>query len=205
MSNGDSFISLEGRFFLIHRGHRETSACTKVFGKVLTALLTGIVIHSRDGKWSFSCKNSSRRETVSVVRLFPLSPRTEKNFESLWMSKWGRGEVWGGGGWWGVLIILTCSRKLITAHPVNILCRRKPEYPEKTHDFRQRVDGLFLGKCHGSAARVERTISEVKCACSDYCATEVVVIGSQGRILVEIVGEVEKNLGEVQRSSSRPP
>ena len=50
MSNGDSFISLEGRFFLIHRGHRETSACTKVFGKVLTALLTGIVIHSRDGK-----------------------------------------------------------------------------------------------------------------------------------------------------------
>jgi hypothetical protein len=27
----------------------------------------------------------------------------------------------------------------------------------------------------------------------------------QGRILVEIVGEVEKNIGEVQRSSSRPP
>jgi hypothetical protein len=27
----------------------------------------------------------------------------------------------------------------------------------------------------------------------------------QGRILVEVVGEVEKNLGEVQRSNSRPP
>ena len=27
----------------------------------------------------------------------------------------------------------------------------------------------------------------------------------QGRILVEIVGEVEKNLGEGQQSSSRPP
>jgi hypothetical protein len=28
---------------------------------------------------------------------------------------------------------------------------------------------------------------------------------SQGRILVEIVGEVENKLGEVQQSSSRPP
>ena len=28
---------------------------------------------------------------------------------------------------------------------------------------------------------------------------------NQGRILVEIVGEVVNNLGEVQRSSSRPP
>ena len=27
----------------------------------------------------------------------------------------------------------------------------------------------------------------------------------QGRILVEIVGEVEKNLGKLQRFSSRPP
>ena len=26
------------------------------------------------------------------------------------------------------------------SHPVNIPCGRKPEYPEKTHDFRQSVD-----------------------------------------------------------------
>ena len=25
-------------------------------------------------------------------------------------------------------------------HPVHFPCERKPEYPEKTHDFRQRVD-----------------------------------------------------------------
>ena len=25
-------------------------------------------------------------------------------------------------------------------HPVNFPCGRKPEYPEKTHDFRQSVD-----------------------------------------------------------------
>jgi hypothetical protein len=32
----------------------------------------------------------------------------------------------------------------------------------------------------------------------------VIVIWPRGRILVEIVGEVETNLGEVQKSSSRP-
>ena len=25
-------------------------------------------------------------------------------------------------------------------HPINFPCLRKPEYPEKTHDFRQNVD-----------------------------------------------------------------
>ena len=25
-------------------------------------------------------------------------------------------------------------------YPINIPCGKKPEYPEKTHDFRQRVD-----------------------------------------------------------------
>jgi hypothetical protein len=40
--------------------------------------------------------------------------------------------------------------------PVNFPCGRKPEHPEKTHDFRQSVDRLF------SVARIELTTSEVK-------------------------------------------
>jgi hypothetical protein len=55
---------------------------------------------------------------------------------------------WGGGG-----------EGLIPTHPVNIPCWRKPEYPEKTHDFRQSVDRLFS---HESVARIEPTISEVQ-------------------------------------------
>ena len=31
----------------------------------------------------------------------------------------------------------------ILTHPVNFPCGRKPENPEKTHDFRQSVDELF--------------------------------------------------------------
>jgi hypothetical protein len=54
-------------------------------------------------------------------------------------------------------------------HPVNFPCGRKPERPEKTHDFRQSVDGLFS---HGPVARIEPTFSEVKGACSDDCVTE---------------------------------
>ena len=49
---------------------------------------------------------------------------------------------------------------------------RKPECSEKTHDFWESVDGLFSHKCHKSVARTEPTISEVKGACSDDCATE---------------------------------
>jgi hypothetical protein len=58
----------------------------------------------------------------------------------------------------------------ILTHPVNFACGRKPERPEKTHDFRQSVDWLFS---HESVARIEPTNSEVKDACSDDCATEV--------------------------------
>jgi hypothetical protein len=32
----------------------------------------------------------------------------------------------------------------ILTHSVNFPCKRKPEHPEKTHDFRQSVDGLDL-------------------------------------------------------------
>jgi hypothetical protein len=58
----------------------------------------------------------------------------------------------------------------ILTHPVNFPCGRKPEHPEKNHDFRQSVDGLFS---HESVARIEPTNSEVKGACSDDCATDV--------------------------------
>ena len=52
-------------------------------------------------------------------------------------------------------------------HPVNILCGRKPEYPEKTHDFRQSVDDSFYIENHVSA--VGPTIPEVKSACACSC------------------------------------
>jgi hypothetical protein len=55
--------------------------------------------------------------------------------------------------------------------PVNFPCGRKPEHPEKTHDFRQSVDWLFS---HESVARIQPTpdLSEVKGACFEDCATE---------------------------------
>ena len=59
----------------------------------------------------------------------------------------------------------------ILTHPANLPCGRKPERPEKTHDFRQSVDRLFS---HESVARIEPTISEVKGPCSDDCDTEFV-------------------------------
>jgi hypothetical protein len=51
----------------------------------------------------------------------------------------------------------------ILIHPANFPCGRKPEQPEKTHEFRQSVDRLFS---HEFLARIEPTISEVKVACS---------------------------------------
>ena len=41
-------------------------------------------------------------------------------------------------------IVITFLTAFILTHPaVNFPCRRKPEHPEKTHDFRQSVDSLF--------------------------------------------------------------
>ena len=57
-------------------------------------------------------------------------------------------------------------RGIIPTHSVNILCGRKPEYPVKTHDFRQSVDSLFSHKCYESVARIQPTISEGIEACS---------------------------------------
>jgi hypothetical protein len=66
---------------------------------------------------------------------------------------------------------ITCSAPTIifttiVIFSVNFPCGRKPEYPEKTHDFRQSVDWLFSHEfTHESIARIEPTISEVKGAC----------------------------------------
>ena len=55
-------------------------------------------------------------------------------------------------------------------HPVNFPRGRKPEHPEKTHDFRQSVDRLYSHEsAHESVARIESTITEVEGACSDDC------------------------------------
>ena len=50
------------------------------------------------------------------------------------------------------IVILLLMTVFILTHPVNFPCGRKPEHLEKTHDFRQSVDGLFL---HESVARIE--------------------------------------------------
>jgi hypothetical protein len=36
--------------------------------------------------------------------------------------------------------LMICPWPMCLTHPVNFPCGRKPEYPEKTHDFRQSVD-----------------------------------------------------------------
>jgi hypothetical protein len=56
---------------------------------------------------------------------------------------------------------ITFLTVFILTHPVNFPCGREPEHPEKTHDFRQSVDGLFSLE---SVARIELTNSEVKAA-----------------------------------------
>jgi hypothetical protein len=64
-------------------------------------------------------------------------------------------------------------------HPVNFPCGTKLEHPEKIHDFRKSDDRLFTWVrfymspfSHESVARIEPTISEVKGACYNDCATE---------------------------------
>jgi hypothetical protein len=68
-------------------------------------------------------------------------------------------------------------------HPVNFPCGRKPEYPGKTHDFRQSVDFLLFS--HGDWVRVasrkylvrfEPAASEVKGKCANHLATEVIIV-----------------------------
>jgi hypothetical protein len=64
-------------------------------------------------------------------------------------------------------------------HPVNFPCGRKPEYPGKTHDFRQSVDFLLFS--HEDWVRVALrkflvrfgpAASEVKGKCANHLATE---------------------------------
>jgi hypothetical protein len=57
---------------------------------------------------------------------------------------------------------ITFLTMFIPTHPVNFPCGRKPERPEKTHDFRQSVDRLFSHESiHESVARIKPTISKV--------------------------------------------
>jgi hypothetical protein len=44
-------------------------------------------------------------------------------------------------------------------HPVNFPCGRKPEYPGKTHDFRQSVDFYSFHRGLGSS-RIEKVLTE---------------------------------------------
>jgi hypothetical protein len=53
-----------------------------------------------------------------------------------------------------IIVLATALTVFILTHPVNFSCGRKPEHPEKTHDFRQNVDWLFS---HESVARIEPT------------------------------------------------
>jgi hypothetical protein len=83
---------------------------------------------------------------------------------------------------------------MILTHPVNFPCGRKPEHPEKTHDFRQSFDWLFS---HESVARIEPTISEMKGACSDDCATETPYV----RFLVRDIIVIKHNVSITKRGS----
>jgi hypothetical protein len=64
---------------------------------------------------------------------------------------------------------ITFLTVFILTYPVNFLCGRKLERPEKTHDFRQSVDRLFS---HESIVGIEPTISEEKGALFDDRAIE---------------------------------
>jgi hypothetical protein len=74
-------------------------------------------------------------------------------------------------------------------HSVKLPCGKKPERPEKTHDFRQSVDRLLSRE---SVARIEATNSEVKDACSNDCATEAPLSRKEGSssIIPILLGEV---------------
>ena len=63
--------------------------------------------------------------------------------------------------------------------PVNFPCGRKPEYPEKTHDFRQSVDYSSIPSkvdyFESTLLGIELGTSEVKGEWSDHYTTEATV------------------------------
>ena len=62
---------------------------------------------------------------------------------------------------------------ILTHPPTNVPCGRKPECPEKTHDFRQSVGILFSHEKFEESLMENRTHnSEVKGARANHCATE---------------------------------
>ena len=94
----------------------------------------------------------------------------------------------------------------ILTHPVNFPCERKPEHPEKTHDFRQSVDGLFS---HESVTRIEPTNSEVKGACSyDRSYNPILASVSIGSLQVsrgQVTFDSEGNDNQKTKYFSREP
>jgi hypothetical protein len=53
--------------------------------------------------------------------------------------------------------VITYTNYIILTHPDNLPCGRKPEHPEKTHDFRQSVDRF---SSHESVARMAKPRSQ---------------------------------------------
>ena len=58
------------------------------------------------------------------------------------------------------------------SHPVNSPCGREPEYPEKTHDFRQSVDYTLFTWVKSILLGIELGTLEVKGEWSDHYTTE---------------------------------
>ena len=79
------------------------------------------------------------------------------------------------------------------SHPVNFPCGRKPEYPEKAHDFRQSVDyTLFTVMRTGFKSTllgIELGTLEVKGEWSDHYTTEASLspITSGGRLCERLI------------------
>ena len=77
--------------------------------------------------------------------------------------------------------LITVGRYYLT-HSVNFPCGRKPEYPEKTHDFRQSVDYTFFHMRTRFESTLRWTLEvkgewilEVKGEWSDHYTTKVLI------------------------------
>jgi predicted nucleic acid-binding Zn ribbon protein len=68
------------------------------------------------------------------------------------------------------IMILLFLTVFIVTHPVNFPCGRKPEQPEKTHDFRQNADWPFSSDESEYGESNPGSHSEEKGACSEDCA-----------------------------------
>ena len=85
---------------------------------------------------------------------------------------------------------ITFLTMFILTSPVNFPGGKKPERPEKTHDFRQSVDRLFS---HESVARIEPTISEVKVGCFKDWTTANSIYFSQKENTICVIKKLQDN------------